>query len=67
MNNDINPEDYRVDGLEPFVIADHPTRVESFYKDKSDYKKQMKDSRKKMNEFQEMMYAHDRYSILCIF
>jgi PPK2 family polyphosphate:nucleotide phosphotransferase len=27
----------------------------------------MKDSRKEMNELQEMMYAHDRYSILCIF
>ncbi len=67
MNKDINPGDYRVDGSAPFVIADHPTRVESFYKDKSDYKKQMKDSRKEMNELQEMMYAHDRYSILCIF
>lgn len=67
MNKDINPGDYRVDGSAPFVTADHPTRVESFYKDKSDYKKQMKDSRKEMNELQEMMYAHDRYSILCIF
>jgi len=67
MNKKVNARDYRVDGSEPFDLSAREHRVESLYEDKSDYKKQMKESRKVLNDLQEMMYAHDRYSVLCIF
>lgn len=67
MNININSADFRIDGSVPFVIADRPNSVESFYEDKSDYKRQMKASRKELNQLQEMMYAHGRYGMLCVF
>ena len=67
MNENVNPKDFRVDGSEPFVLVDRPNTVEPFYEDKSDYKRQMKGSRKRLNELQEKMYAHDQYGMLCVF
>lgn len=67
MKNTINSADFRIDGSEPFAIAESFHEVEAYYEDKPDYKRQMKESRKEMNGLQEMMYAHDRYSILCVF
>jgi PPK2 family polyphosphate:nucleotide phosphotransferase len=67
MNERVRAVNYRIDGRESFVLAERPNRVARFYQDKSDYKKQMKESRRILNELQEMMYAHDRYSVLCVF
>lgn len=67
MSKIISTSDFRIDGSEPLVLADRPNSVEKLYENKSDYKKQMKDSRETLNDLQEMMYAHDRYSLICIF
>lgn len=67
MNEKVNAADYRVDGTGVFDLSQRPNEVGRFYEDKSDYKKQMKESRKVLNDLQEMMYAHDRYSVLCVF
>ncbi|MFT7302357.1 MAG: PPK2 family polyphosphate:nucleotide phosphotransferase [Akkermansiaceae bacterium] len=67
MSKKNSTSDLRIDGSEPLVLADRPNSVAKLYEDKSDYKKQMKASRKTLNDLQEMMYAHDRYSLICIF
>lgn len=67
MSETVNVGDYRVDGSESFVLGARENRVGCFYEDKSDYKKQMKESRKALNDLQEKMYAHDRYSMLLVF
>ena len=67
MNDSVTVKNYRVDGSQPIDLKDRPHKVDPFYQDKSDYKKQMKESRKVLNELQEKMYAHDRYSMLCVF
>lgn len=67
MPQKISPQDFRVDGSAPLKLAERPNSVERLYEDKSDYKKQMKKSREALNDLQEMMYAHDRYSLVCIF
>ncbi|MFT6864393.1 MAG: PPK2 family polyphosphate:nucleotide phosphotransferase [Akkermansiaceae bacterium] len=67
MNESVIVEDYRVDGSQLLDLQERPHKMEPFYEDKSDYKKQMKESRKVLNDLQEKMYAHDRYSMLCVF
>lgn len=67
MNEKVDVADYRVDGLQPFHLKDRPRKTAKLYEDKSDYKNQMKESRKVLNELQERMYAHDRFSMLCVF
>lgn len=60
-------QDFRVESGLGFDLASRPHRVAPLYTDKQDYKRQMKKSAKVLNDLQEMMYAHDRYSMLCIF
>lgn len=67
MNDRINVEDFRVDGSRPFHLKERRHKTKPFYQKKSDYKEQMKESRRVLNDLQEKMYAHDRYSMLCIF
>ena len=67
MSKKFSASDYRIDGSEPLVLAERPNAVDRIYDDKSDYKKQIRDSRDAINELQRMMYAHDRYSLLCVF
>jgi len=67
MSKKITASDYRIDGSEPLVLAERPHAIDKFYDDKADYKKQIRDSRDAINELQRMMYAHDRYSLLCVF
>jgi len=67
MSREISVSDFRIDGSEPLVLGDRANEVEKFYEDKSDYKKQIRDSRDALDELQRMMYAHDRYGLLCVF
>jgi len=67
MSREISVSDFRIDGSEPLVLGDRANEVEKFYEDKSDYKKQIRDSRDALDELQQMMYAHDRYGLLCVF
>ena len=44
-----------------------PTRVESFYKSKDDYRALLDAHVQRLNERQTLLYAHDRYALLLIF
>lgn len=57
----------RFDGTTPFRGETASTRIENLYADKKDYRKQIRKLRKKIDERQRVMYAHDRYSLLVIF
>lgn len=43
------------------------TKIDDIYKDKDDYQDQLKDYMDSIQELQEKLYAHDRYSVLIIF
>ncbi|NND38653.1 MAG: polyphosphate kinase 2 family protein [Pseudomonadales bacterium] len=65
--DDIDVKSYRYDGGRKFKLASCPTSVESLYEDKKDYKRMLWEYRKKIDELQNKMYAHDRYGMLLIF
>jgi PPK2 family polyphosphate:nucleotide phosphotransferase len=44
-----------------------PTRVESFYKSKDDYRELLDTHTRRLSERQTLLYAHDRYALLLIF
>ncbi|RMG75658.1 MAG: polyphosphate kinase 2 family protein [Bacteroidetes bacterium] len=56
-----------VTGEKPFRRKDHPTHIEAVYDGKKDYKKRLEAYQDEIDELQNMMYAHDRYSMLLIF
>jgi PPK2 family polyphosphate:nucleotide phosphotransferase len=43
------------------------TKVEPFYRSKAEYKGLLKQHKEELSEFQELLYAHNRYSLLVIF
>ena len=61
--------------VEPFRVREgrrvdlkkHPTRVAPFYESKDDYRSLLAEHVEKLAERQELLYAHDRYSLLLIF
>ena len=63
--NDI--AEFRVQGGRKIDLADWPTRVHALYDSKSDYQERLDAGTARMAELQEMLYAHDRYSLLVIF
>jgi|TARA_B110000914_G_C15384886_1_gene409588 PPK2 family polyphosphate:nucleotide phosphotransferase len=67
MREKTSTHDFSIDGSKQVALSARPNSVEKLYNGKSDYKKQMRDSRESLNDLQEMMYANDRYSLLCIF
>jgi PPK2 family polyphosphate:nucleotide phosphotransferase len=44
-----------------------PTRVQPFYKSKSEYERTLAEHVRKLSVLQDLLYAHDRYSLLLIF
>ena len=62
---DLSP--FRQTGKSPFNIAEQPTEIDKIYEDKKDYKNQLEDLQDEIDELQNMMYAHDRYGLLCVF
>jgi len=58
---------FRVEKGKSFKLAEHKTKVKKLYKDKADYEKQLASLQKEIDELQQMMYAHDRYSMLLVF
>lgn len=67
MSNNINFSDFRYDGSKKFLLKKQKTVIDPFYKDKKDYKKQLKATRREIGERQNMMYAHNRFGMLVIF
>jgi PPK2 family polyphosphate:nucleotide phosphotransferase len=48
-------------------LDDWPTRVESFYTSKADYRALLEAHVERLSERQTLLYAHDRYALLLIF
>jgi PPK2 family polyphosphate:nucleotide phosphotransferase len=67
MKIHIHPDDFRVHPGKSVDVSKLPTRIADIYKDKDDYEDQLKDYMDSIQELQEMLYAHDRYSVLIIF
>ena len=63
----IDIAEFRVQGGRKIDLADWPTRVHALYDSKSDYQERLDAGTARMAELQEMLYAHDRYSLLVIF
>lgn len=56
-----NSEDYKI--TKPFQLADFPTEIETDLKDK-EKEKMLEDVQKPLSEWQDVMYAHNRYGVL---
>jgi len=67
MGSAIDIKPYEFDGSRKFVIQSAPTAVEPLYRDKPDYEAQLAALREAIDHLQNMMYAHDRYSMLVVF
>lgn len=67
MKLDIDTNRFRITGDKPFVLANMPTRIDPLYHTSADYKDQIDDFRDEINDLQELMYAHDQYSVLLVF
>lgn len=63
----IDIAEYRVQGGKKVDLADWSTQAPPFYGSKSDYKDMLEAGTERLAELQEMLYAHDRYSLLVIF
>lgn len=64
----INPKDYQITNGDDFKLSNHPHQLkEDLYDGKKDYEKALEDYREEIDDLQNMMYAHDRYSLLLVF
>jgi PPK2 family polyphosphate:nucleotide phosphotransferase len=57
----------RFDGSEKFRASDASTAIVSLYDGKKDYRKKIRKLRRRIDERQRIMYAHDRYALLAVF
>lgn len=64
---DIDWRAIRFDGSRPFDPEAAATRIADLYADKDDYENRIEGLREQIDELQQVMYAHDRYSLLCVF
>lgn len=67
MNLKIDPEDFRYQPGKSPALSEFPHEIKLQYQSKGHYKDQIRDYRDVIHDYQYMMYAHDRYSLLCIF
>jgi len=59
---------YQITKSRGFKLKDHANALpKDLYKDKKDYEKELEDYRKEIDDLQNMMYAHDKHSLLLIF
>jgi PPK2 family polyphosphate:nucleotide phosphotransferase len=63
----IHPDDYRVKPGRQVDVTRIATKVDDIYQDKDDYEDMLKEYMDAIQELQEMLYAHDKYSVLVIF
>ncbi len=67
MKLELDLTQFRHSGEKEFRIADAATQLAPLYKNKKDYKKQLKSYRSEINALQNTMYAHNRYGALILF
>jgi PPK2 family polyphosphate:nucleotide phosphotransferase len=58
---------FRQDGGPDFNVTSQPTTVTPLYENKKGYRAQLGKMRREIDTLQNMMYAHNRYGLLCIF
>ncbi|HEY8879725.1 MAG TPA: ADP-polyphosphate phosphotransferase [Roseateles sp.] len=63
----IDTEAYRVLLGQKLKLKHRPTAVEPLYRDEDDYKRQLAGHVERLSELQNLLYAHNRYSLLLIF
>ncbi len=63
----ISIDSFRVSNGKSFKLAKHKTDVKKLYKDDVDYSIQLGKMQEQIDELQQKMYAHDRYSMLLLF
>lgn len=63
----IDWDDIRFDGTKRFAIEGAKTRVPDLYDADKDYKRELDKLCAKIDERQQVMYAHDRYTLLVVF
>jgi PPK2 family polyphosphate:nucleotide phosphotransferase len=59
--------DFRFPQKKTFDIKKSDTKIDDFYSTKEDYEQQLNALREEINDLQDKMYAHHRYSVLAIF
>jgi PPK2 family polyphosphate:nucleotide phosphotransferase len=60
-------EAYRVPPGQKVKLKHWPTAVDALYRDEGDYKRQLGTHVERLAELQNLLYAHNRYSLLLIF
>ncbi|HRP25340.1 ADP-polyphosphate phosphotransferase [Thauera sp.] len=63
----IDIAEFRVKAGKKIDLAEWQTNVDTLYDSKSDYRERLDAGTARLSELQEMLYAHDRYSLLVIF
>ncbi len=67
MHKLIDTQPFAFDGKRPLVLQEQPHQLPDLYDDKDEYKDLLKEFQEEVDDLQNMMYAHDRYSLLLIF
>ena len=67
MNSSIEANHFRVKPGEKLTLTSIPTKTETFYDSKKQYKKQLNEYSKEIADLQNMMYAQDKYAVLLVF
>ena len=62
-----DPADFRFPQKKKFDIEKAETKIDDLYASKEDYEAQLTALRDEINDLQDKMYAHHRYSLLAIF
>jgi PPK2 family polyphosphate:nucleotide phosphotransferase len=63
----IDPSDFRIAPGQKIQLAKRPTRIEPVYRSRDDYEALQAQHVRKLAERQQLLYAHDRHSLLLIF
>ena len=63
----IDTKPYRVTPGQKVKLKHWPTAVQALYEDKDDYERQLGAQVKRLADLQNLLYAHNRYSLLLIF
>lgn len=67
MKTQIDLSPFRFTGEQNFKLSSIPTVIDPVYEGKKDYKKQLEDYQEEIDDLQNLMYAHNRYGLLCVF
>lgn len=67
MTKPFNPADYLAPAGRKIKLARWPTSVKKIYRSKSDYNRRMDDNVGALQQFQNLLYAHNTYALLIIF